>query len=122
VTLLWLAAGGALGTLGRYAVSGWIDGRFGPGPLGIFVVNVTGAFLIGFFGTLAEDRFPIPPDLRHLVAVGVLGGYTTFSTLSYETMKLIETGDLAPAALNGLGSLLAGIVAVYLGMSAARVL
>lgn len=81
MTYLWLALGGALGTLGRYAVSGWVYDRLGPGPLGIFVVNVSGAFLIGLFLELADGRALISPGLRQFVALGVLGGYTTFSTL-----------------------------------------
>lgn len=122
MTYLWLALGGALGTLGRYAVSGWVYDRFGPGPLGVFVVNVTGAFLIGLFLELADGRALLSPGLRQFLALGVLGGYTTFSTLSYETMKLLETGDVAAAALNGLGSLAAGLAAVYAGTVAGRLL
>ena len=89
-TYLWLALGGALGTLSRYALSGAIDNRYGPSPLGIFVVNISGAFVIGFFLVLAQDRFLVSPDVRRFVAAGFCGGYTTFSTLAYETMTQLE--------------------------------
>jgi fluoride exporter len=119
-TYLWLALGGALGTLGRYVLSGAIDSRYGPSPLGIFVVNVSGAFVIGFFLVLAQDRILVSPDLRRFVATGLCGGYTTFSTFSYDTMTLIEDHRYATAAANGLGSLAAGLLAVWLGMTLAR--
>lgn len=120
MSYLWLALGGGLGTVGRYALAGWVDGRFGAGPLGIFAVNVLGSFLIGFLGTVAEERFFIPVEVRRFLAIGVLGGFTTFSTLSYETMKLVQTGSFASAAANGLGSLAAGLVAAYVGIVLGR--
>lgn len=119
-TYLWLALGGALGTLSRYALSGAIDNRYGPSPLGIFVVNISGAFVIGFFLVLAQDRFLVSPDVRRFVAAGFCGGYTTFSTLAYETMTQLEDHNYWTAAANGLGSLAAGLVAVWLGMTLAR--
>ena len=122
MTYLWLAVGGALGTLGRYALAGWIDGRLGRGPLGIFVVNVTGAFAIGFVGVLAEERALVSPEARRVVAVGLLGGYTTFSTLAYDTARLLEAGDPRGALANGAGTLLAGLVAVSAGIGLARAL
>jgi CrcB protein len=118
---VWLALGGALGTLGRYVVSGHVDERFGASPLGIFVVNISGAFAIGFFLTLAEGRFLISPDVRRFVATGILGGYTTFSTLSFESFKLLEAGDYTRGLANAFGSLAAGLVAVWLGMALARI-
>lgn len=120
-TYLWLALGGALGTLARYALSGAIASRYGPGPLGIFIVNISGAFLIGLFLVLAQDRFLVSPDIRRFVATGIMGGYTTFSTLSYETMRLVEDRDYLMATANGVGSLLAGLLAVWLGMTLARI-
>lgn len=120
--LLWIALGGALGSLGRYGVSALVANRLGPGPLGIFIVNVSGAFLIGFLLIATEDRFTIPLDARRFLAVGVMGGYTTFSTLMYETMVLLEAGDYVRAAANSLGSVAAGLAAVALGMALARML
>ncbi|GAB4252555.1 MAG: fluoride efflux transporter CrcB [Thermoleophilia bacterium] len=119
---LWLAAGGALGAVGRYSLAGWVDDRFGAGIWGIFVVNVTGSFLLGLFATVAEERFLIPVELRRFVAVGFLGGYTTFSTLTFETMKMAQLGSFGWAFVNGAGSLAAGLAAAYLGMVVGRLL
>lgn len=116
----WLAVGGALGTISRYAVSGWVVNRYGPNPLGTFTVNIVGAFLIGLILVLSEGRFLIRSDLRIFLTTGFLGGFTTFSTFMFETMGLVEAGSLERAFLNAGGSLLAGLVAVWLGMTVAR--
>jgi fluoride exporter len=122
VTYLWLALGGGLGTAGRYALAGWVDGRLGPGPLGIFVVNILGSFLIGFLGALAEERFFLPLEVRRFLAIGVLGGFTTFSTLSYETLKLVQVGSFVTAAGNSVGSIVVGLAAAYLGFVLGRLI
>lgn len=117
---LWVALGGALGAMCRFAVSGFFIGRFGTGVLGTVFANVTGAFLIGFVMTVTSERISISPDLRRLLVVGILGGYTTFSTWMYETHLFVEKGDLERAALNIVGSTLAGLLAVWLGVIAGR--
>ena len=119
---LYLVVGGALGTLARYYVSGWFADLGGPKPLGIFVVNIAGAFLIGLFLTLSEERFLWSAQLRLLVAVGFLGAFTTFSTLTWDSMQLLDARDVAGAIANTAGSLAVGMVAVYAGAVAARVL
>jgi CrcB protein len=108
--------------MARYALSGWVDGRFGAGPLGIFVVNVLGSFLIGVLAGVSEERFLVPVEVRRFLAVGVLGGFTTFSTLSLETLKLMQLGSYLGAAANGLGSVAAGLLAAYLGYALGRVI
>ncbi len=118
----WLAFGGAFGTMSRYAVSGWVVHRFGPSTLGTFTVNVAGSFLIGLILVLAEGRFLIPSDVRTFLTTGFLGGFTTFSTFMFETMGLVENGSLQGAFLNAGGSLLVGLIAVWLGMTVARLL
>ncbi|MEX2245400.1 MAG: fluoride efflux transporter CrcB [Dehalococcoidia bacterium] len=122
MTVVYLVIGGSLGTLARYALSGRVDDWFGPSALGIFVVNIIGAFLIGLFLTLSEERFLWPPELRLLVAVGFLGAFTTFSTLTWETYQMLELRDVAGATLNLAGSAACGMLAVYLGVVAARVI
>jgi CrcB protein len=117
---LWVALGGALGAMGRFAVSGYFIGRFGTGVLGTVFANVTGAFLIGFVMTVTNERVSIPADLRRLLVVGILGGYTTFSTLMYETHLFVDEGDMERALLNLVGSTLAGLLAVWLGVIAGR--
>lgn len=118
---LWVAIGGAIGAVSRYALSGWINDWFGPGPLAIFIVNVSGSFLIGFITAVTQDRFIIDPEVRLLMTVGVLGAYTTFSTWMYETLQLIESGEYVRAAANAFGSLAVGLVAVYLGTVVGRI-
>jgi CrcB protein len=119
--VVWVGFGGAIGAASRYLLSGWINNWFGPSPFAIFVVNISGAFLIGFISTLTQDRFIVDPYHRAFMTTGILGGYTTFSTWSWETMQLVQTGDYGRAVANGLGSLIAGLVAVYLGIVLARI-
>ena len=97
--------------------------RLGAGfPWGTFFVNVTGSFVIGIVLVLVEGG-TLPAGARLFFAVGVLGGYTTFSSFSYETLQLLAGGgNLGPVLLNTLGQLLIGLLAVYLGVIVGRVL
>lgn len=118
---LAVAAGGALGAVLRYYLGGTALGRVAaPFPTATFVINVTGSFVLGLFLTLATERVHVSPHLRLAVAVGFVGAYTTFSTFEYETAKLIEDGDVTRALLNVLLSFVAGLLAVWLGIFAAR--
>lgn len=109
-------AGGGIGSVARFAVATWIGQRWGRSfPLGTFVVNITGSFLIGLLMTLMAERFLENPQWRLLLVVGGLGGYTTFSTFEYETGKLVADGELIFAVLNIVMSVLAGFVALKLG-------
>lgn len=118
---LAVAAGGALGAVLRYYLGGTVLGRAGaPFPTATFVINVTGSFILGLFLTLATERFQVSTHLRLAVAVGFVGAYTTFSTFEYETAKLIEDGDVTRALLNVLLSFVVGLLAVWLGIFAAR--
>lgn len=122
MNVLLVAAGGAIGAASRYLLGGWIQSRLGPDfPWGTFIVNVSGCLLIGVVLGLAE-RGALPGEARLFLAVGVLGGYTTFSTFGYETLKLIEGGETAAALLNAFGQLALGLAAVYLGLVAAHIL
>ncbi|HWQ33233.1 MAG TPA: fluoride efflux transporter CrcB [Blastocatellia bacterium] len=119
--LVVVALGGALGALARYWLGGLISARWPTQfPLGTFVINLTGSFIIGFFLTLVSQRLTIHPHWRLLVAVGFVGAYTTFSTFEYETLRLIEEGNLLSAALNVILSVALGFIAVWLGVVAAR--
>ena len=117
-----IAVAGMFGALARYGLEGAVSRRTGGQfPWGTFVVNITGAFVLGFLFTVLTERFRVSPWLRTSLTVGFLGAYTTFSTLSFETYRLIEDGAVWLAAANGLGSLVAGIGAVYLGVVLGRV-
>ena len=118
---LWVAIGGALGSMARYGCSGLIAQLSGSSlPLGTFVVNVTGAALIGIFAAISapEGRMMLPPSARLFLMTGVCGGYTTFSTFSLETLNLITDGEWAWALANVLASVLLCLIAVWLGYMA----
>ena len=120
--MLLVAAGGAIGAAARYLSGLWIAARFGAGfPWGTFFVNVTGSFLIGIVLVLVE-RGTLPAEARLFVAVGVCGGYTTFSSFSFETLQLLNVGSTGPALLNVLGQVVLCLLAVYLGVVFARAL
>jgi len=109
-------AGGGIGSVVRFLLASWIGQKWGRTfPLGTFVINVTGSFLIGFLMTLMAERFVENPQWRLLLVVGGLGGYTTFSTFQYETGKLVMDGELGFAALNMVLSVAVGFMALKLG-------
>ena len=99
---LLLAAGGALGTLARFTLGLWAAPISQSLPWGTILINVTGSFLIGFFGTLtlAHGRFPVPENVRLFVMVGFCGGFTTFSSFSLQTLDLIRGEAVARAGVN----------------------
>ena len=119
--LLVVGAGGFLGAVARYGV-GLAVARFWTAefPLGTFLVNVSGSFVLGLFTTLATERLAVDPAWRLLVATGFVGAYTTFSTFEYETHRLLEVGAAAWAAVNVLASVVVGFLAVRLGVLLAR--
>lgn len=120
--VLLVAVGGALGAVTRYVLGTWIARIFGPDfPVGTFVINVSGAFVFGVVLGLANDGI-LSANARLFLAVGVLGGYTTFSTFSYETLSLIQDGTMGLALLNVAGQLLLGVGAAYLGLIVSRAL
>jgi CrcB protein len=114
--VLWVGLGGFLGANARYLLGGWVAARLGAAfPWGTFAVNITGSFILGFFLSFAQDRPWVAPSARLLFAVGFVGAYTTFSTFTYESFRLLQDGQLALAALNIFGSLIAGLIAVFAG-------
>lgn len=117
-TYLWIALGGALGSVGRYALSGFVTDRTGGiFPWGTLLVNLSGSFLIGLLAALTEPggRRYIGPSGRAFFIYGVCGGYTTFSSFSLQTLELIKAGDVTKAGANMLGSVILCVVAVWLG-------
>jgi CrcB protein len=118
-----VGTGAFLGANLRYLFGGWAASAFGPTfPYGTLLINVTGSFVIGIFLTLIGERFVAPAWLRLFFAIGFLGGYTTFSTFTFETMALIETRSYLAAALNLMGSVTLGMIAVVGGALLGRVL
>ena len=116
-----VAAGGALGSTTRYLIGTAIQERAGPGfPLGTLVVNVTGSLLLGFLIRYALGGATISPELRLFLTTGFCGGYTTFSTFSYETVRLFEDGEHWRGVLYVALSVTLSIAGTWLGFSLAR--
>jgi len=119
---LVVAAGGALGTISRYFVSGMVANAFGETfPWGTLIINVTGSFIIGFFWTLTapDGRLFVSGSTRQFVMTGFCGGFTTFSSFSLQTLNLMNDGEWLPAAGNILGSVTLCMLGVWLGSLAA---
>ncbi|MEW5745769.1 MAG: fluoride efflux transporter CrcB [Nitrospirota bacterium] len=118
---LIVGIGGFFGAAARYAVALWVGQKWGRTfPLGTFVVNVSGSFLIGLLMAVSLERFMVNPQWRLLLSVGFLGAYTTFSTFEYETGMLIKDGEWLIAALNVACSVVAGFAALKAGELIAR--
>lgn len=115
-----IALGGSVGALLRYAVGGAVQNWLGGlAPWGTLVVNLSGCFAIGVLGQCVES-LNISPHARHLLAIGVLGAFTTFSTFSLETLNLLRDRQYLLAGANVLVSVVAGLLLAYLGMLSVR--
>ena len=122
-TIVAIGIAGALGALARYGLDGVVSRRLPTSfPRGTFVVNISGALVLGFLITLMTEQLTSSPWLRSALTIGFLGAYTTFSTLAFETYRLAEDRALGLAAANVLGSCVAGLAAVYLGIVLGRAL
>ena len=113
---LVVLAGAGLGGLARYAASGWIMEKYGGRfPLGTFVINVTGSFFIGVLMTLLTGKGAPHPYWRLFLVVGILGGYTTFSSFEYEAFQAVRDGARWIGILYVTGSVALGYLGVWLG-------
>lgn len=117
-----VAIGGGVGATTRYLTSNWAARISTEFPLGTLLVNVVGCFLIGVFMVLTTERISVSPHWRLFIAVGFLGGLTTFSSFSYETLRLVQEADIMRAFYNVGLNLLVGFFATWLGMGTARLL
>ncbi|MBI3209760.1 MAG: fluoride efflux transporter CrcB [Candidatus Solibacter usitatus] len=117
---LVVLAGAGLGGLVRYVAGAWITAHYaGRFPMGTFLVNLSGSFLIGLFMTLLSER-AAHPYWRLFLVVGILGGYTTFSSFEYELLQAAKESETRVALLYVFGSVAAGYLAVWLGVLAAK--
>ena len=120
--LLLVGAGGFLGSVLRYLLGSWVQTIFGGRfPLGTLAVNLLGCFLIGLLMGVMEVRSVLSPEVRLFAVVGVLGGFTTFSTFSYDTVELGRAVSSFSALLNVTASVALGLTATWLGLALARV-
>jgi len=121
--LVALGLAGALGTLARYWLTGFVHRYLKEAfPFGTLAVNLLGCFLIGIVMYLVREHESFDPGTRRVLVVGLLGGFTTFSAFGYETLELVRGGALGLAALNVCGNVLAGTCAVWLGTVLCRTL
>lgn len=120
--LLLVGIGGFVGSVFRYLVSGWAQEWSGSStfPFGTLTVNVAGCLLIGFLGGLVETRQLFDAELRLFLLIGVLGGFTTFSTFGYETLTLLRDAQYIAAGANVVLQVISGIGAAFLGFIISR--
>jgi CrcB protein len=123
VKYLAISLGGILGANSRYLIADWAAQRFGASfPYGTFIINISGSFLLGFFMAFLQDRAFIHPNYRLFFATGFCGAYTTFSTFTYESLRLWQDGSFLLAITNLFGSLVVGMFGVFLGFVFGRMI
>lgn len=118
LSYFWVSLGGAIGSAGRFWISGLIATRYGQTfPYGTLAVNVTGSFIIGVFAALTDPdgRFLASPSFREFFMIGICGGYTTFSSFSLQTLSLAQEGEWLRAGMNAVASFTLCLIAVWLG-------
>jgi len=119
--IVLIAVFGAIGTLSRYGLQGLVQQQAGiTFPAGTLVVNLLGCFLLGFLGQLTLNRMLIPPDWRVGITIGFFGGFTTFSTFGWETIKMLEDGEWTRAGFYVGTSVVVGLVLAFLGIHLAN--
>lgn len=120
--LLWVGVGGFLGSVARFVVAGFFN-RLSPilaFPVGTLAVNILGCFLIGLLYGLAESRDILGTDIRIFLFIGVLGGFTTYSTFGFESLALLQDGEFFKTSANILLHVIVGLAAVWIGDTLGR--
>lgn len=121
--ILWLGISGALGTLCRYGLSGFVQRVFGwPFPWGTFAVNMIGCFFFGLVWSLGEERLMISGEWRMIILGGFMGAFTTFSTFAFETGEFLRNSQWLLGGLNILSQNLLGIAFLIIGLSLGKML
>ena len=121
LNLLLIAIGGALGSTARYLFSLLIQRASGTlFPIGTFAVNCVGCLVFGAIAGAAEQRVQVAPELRLFLLVGILGGFTTFSSYAFESFVLLRDGQFAAASVNILGQVVAGLAGMWIGFAIGR--
>jgi fluoride exporter len=115
-TVFAVGVGGGLGALARYYIAAWVQPAGALFDWGIFAVNISGGLLMGMIVEASALRLNLPPDLRAFLTVGLLGGYTTFSTFSLDSALLLQRGEYAQAAVYVIGSVVLSILALFAGL------
>lgn len=118
-SIVWVALGGALGSVARFKLAGWVYQSYAEWtfPVGTFAVNVLGCFAIGFLAALSEESGIISADTRAFLFTGIIGGFTTFSAFGLETFNLLRRGEFLIASSYVALSVLIGLLALWLGFA-----
>lgn len=120
---LWIAAGGALGSIARYWIGSAVGSRMGIRfPYGTMIVNLSACAIIGFTLSYLGRRADLNPAWRYLIPIGFIGAYSTFSTFEWETLSSMRSGAFLLAAFYAVGSLLLGLAAVWAGSALGEIL
>lgn len=115
--IIFLIVFGALGTLARYGLDGWIQYRVGSVfPAGTLAINVLGCLILGVIGQFGLNHITMSPDLRIGLTIGLMSGFTTFSTFGWDTVRMLEEGEWAKASIYVGASVVGGLIAMMLGM------
>ena len=114
-TLLLVGIGGFIGAILRYVLGGWIQNSFVNFPVGTLVINTTGSFFLGLIMYLSEYQGLFDDETRIFLTIGLIGGYTTLSTFSYESFRLLDDSKFTLMAINVVSTVLFSMLAVYLG-------
>lgn len=124
VKMLWIGAGGFVGAISRYIVSGLFYRLFGKTwfPYGTLAVNIIGCLLIGFLSGISEDRQLFNPEIRLFIFIGLLGGFTTFSTFGYEIFSFVRDGQMISSFINLFLHIVLGLSAVWLGFTMSKMI
>jgi CrcB protein len=122
MNVLLIALGGSIGAVARYGLAGVVQRFTTPYfPFGTFVVNIVGCFVFGVLAGVAEHRFALGPEARAFLLIGVLGGFTTFSSFGYETFQLLRDAEFMRASLNVVGQVVIGVCVMWLGFVLTRI-
>jgi fluoride exporter len=122
MNVLLIALGGSIGAVARYGLTGVVQRFTTPYfPFGTFVVNIAGCFAFGVLAGVAEHRFALGPEARAFLLIGVLGGFTTFSSFGYETLQLLRDAEFMRASLNVVGQVVIGVCVMWLGFVLTRI-
>lgn len=122
LSVIFVALGGALGSVSRYLLGTWVQSisKSIDFPFGTLSVNLIGCFVIGFLSQLAESRGAFTPESRALVFIGILGGFTTFSSFGNDTLNLLRDGETFNALLNIGLNVIVGLTLVWFGRNSAQ--
>ncbi len=119
----FIGLGGCIGSISRYSLSGYMYRIFGDGfPYGTLDVNIVGCFIIGVLMSMFEERFVVQPNLRLFLTIGILGGFTTFSSFSFETVELVKAGNFLSAGINASASVFGCFIATWIGSILGKIL